>query len=85
MIIFESDIAKEILSEYGCTNIQPYTLVNNSGLTFDYNEQHYDARHWRNVYGVSTNYWSIVGKKHDKILDRIEKDLNDKCLKPELV
>ena len=32
MIIFESDVAKKILSEYGCSNIESYTLVNNSGV-----------------------------------------------------
>ena len=89
MIIFESDVAKKLLGEYGCTNIDDYTLINNSGVTFEYNGKRYDARHWRNVYGVSCNHWDIMltagGKVEDAKVLEMEKALNEKCLKPEYI
>ena len=84
MLVFESDIAKDIVERYGCTFVDSYCLINNSGIVFTLDGIKYDARHWRNVYGVSTNFWDIMliggGKIENETIKAIEKELNEKCL-----
>ena len=79
-MVFESDLAKEILAKYNCTDIEPYSLVSNSGVTFILDNVRYDARHWRNVYGADVDYWNIMpikgGTVNSDILDAIKNELN---------
>lgn len=82
-MVFESDLAKEILAKYNCTDIEPYSLVSNSGVTFILDNVKYDARHWRNVYGADVNYWDITAVEgstvKSDILDAIKNELNSIC------
>lgn len=50
---------KKFLKEIGASNIKFYMLVNNDGYRFEYKGIKFDLRHWRNVYGVETNFYSI--------------------------
>lgn len=44
----------------GVTNIKHYLLVNNDGYAFEYRGFKFDLRHWRNCYGVETNFYSVM-------------------------
>lgn len=50
---------KEQLQNAGAENIKGYTLVNNSGYTFNKNGIYYDLRHWINCYGVEVDYYEL--------------------------
>lgn len=54
---------EEMLRQEGAENIRHYSLVSNSGFAFDLNGEHYDLRHWRNVYGCEVDYWSCCGNE----------------------
>lgn len=75
--------AREVLANAGCTNIEHYSLVNNDGYTFEYANTKYDARHVRNVYGASVNFWEISFTSGERvkedILKNIEETLNKNC------
>lgn len=51
---------KKFLEEIGASNIKFYMLVNNDGYTFEYKGVKFDLRHWVNVYGVETNFYSLM-------------------------
>ena len=51
---------KAMLESKNVTNIKHYTLVNNSGYTFEYKGVKFDLRHWRNCYGVEMNCYSLM-------------------------
>lgn len=77
----------EIIQKYGATDIEDYTLVNNDGFTCTLGGARFDARHWRNVYGVDVNYYDITGgdalPKDDSAenvwiaIEAMEKELNE--------
>ena len=88
--MFKEEIlnATEIFTNYGCTEVKPYSLVNNHGYTFKYNEVSYDIRFWRNCYGVELNYWDVsVDGNSDATkvdenktdIEEIKKLFNEKC------
>ena len=50
------------LINVGCKNVQYYSLINNYGFRFTFENTKYDLRHWLNVYGASVDFWSLTGK-----------------------
>lgn len=56
---------------------KPYMLVNNYGYTTKNDKYRVDIRHVLNVYGVSTDYWSmkVFSQETDKML--FERELDD--------
>ena len=54
------DKIKKMLQDKGATNIEFYMLVNNDGYTFELEGVRFDLRHWRNVYGVETDFWDVM-------------------------
>ena len=53
------DKIEKMLQDKGATNIKFYMLVNNDGFTFEIGGVKFDLRHWRNVYGVETDFWDV--------------------------
>jgi len=47
------------LQNTGAENVKHYTLINNSGYTFDKNGVHYDLRHWLNCYGADVDHYTL--------------------------
>lgn len=47
------------LKNIGCTDIRPYTLVNNYGYRFSKGGVGYDLRYWENCYGVYGGGWRV--------------------------
>lgn len=78
------DKFKEVIIKHGGNVVDEYVLVNNDGYIFELEGNRYDARHWRNVYGVTVNYYtiSIIGgnKEYDEriqnTIDLIDEELN---------
>lgn len=79
-----NDINK--LAKIGCTDIEPYTLVNNYGYKFSKGGVVYDLRYWENCYGVYGGGWSVnsterpvscpsFGENFDGIVGWIERNL----------
>lgn len=56
----KEDKIKTLLESKNVTNIKHYILVNNDGFTFEYKGFKFDLRHWVNVYGVETNFYSLM-------------------------
>lgn len=54
-----TDKIKALLESKNVTNIKYYSLINNSGYTFEYRGIRFDLRHWRNVYGAECNFYSL--------------------------
>lgn len=55
-----------LLTKLG-VQLEQYSLVNNHGIIFNSEKYKVDIRHWLNVYGVSTDYWSMeVFEKESK-------------------
>lgn len=78
-ITFEQDVIEPIFAKYNCTDLDYYVLVNNTGCAFTLNSHRYDARHWRNIYGVSVNRWEILssdGGVKDQTIQQLEQELN---------
>lgn len=80
--------AMQIFNEYGCKDISTYSLVNNYGFKFTYNNVTYDLRYWRNCYGVELNYWDASAesnadnnlvKQNKSIIKEIVTKFNAKC------
>ena len=56
-MIKKLETGKKVLQTIKATNIEPYTLVSNYGLTFSIGDHNYDVRYWANCYGVERNIW----------------------------
>ena len=53
---------RQILTEFGATDIQYEPLINNYFINFIYNNKKYTIEHILNVYGVSTDFWELCIK-----------------------
>lgn len=51
-------ILVSLLTKLG-VEFEKYFLVNNHGINFISEKYKVDIRHWLNVYGVQTDYWSM--------------------------
>ena len=81
MKMFEKE--REVILNNNFEIVKEYSLVNNYGYIVKVNNNEYDLRHWRNIYGAEINYWEISGKvasEEDKNkLIELQKEMNEYC------
>ena len=56
---------KKQLENYGVTNFDYYSLINNYGYHFVYKGIRYDYRHILNVYGADVDFWELTPKNDE--------------------
>lgn len=54
-------LIEKMLKQRG-VKVEPYSLVNNYGLAFEYEGVRYDVRHWLNVYGMDVDYIDVTSR-----------------------
>lgn len=77
----KEDKIKTLLESKNVTNIKYYMLVNNDGYTFEYKGFKFDLRHWVNVYGVKTNFYSLMNNATPENWQEWIKDFTDQINK----
>lgn len=54
-----NELIETLKTDKAISDIKPYTLINNYGVTFTKNGKKYDIRRWANLYGANMG-WGIT-------------------------
>lgn len=69
----QSKIFYDKIHALGVEKFSYYSLINNYGYTFIYNNIKYDLRHVLNVYGARVDMWDLYPNTNEKALESIKK------------
>lgn len=61
---------RDAILSSGFEIVDDYSLVNNYGYKIKLNNTEYDLRHWKNIYGIEVDYWSVDNKSKASEEDR---------------